>query len=244
MTNDRIHDMNDPADEDRRFERLVDGELPPEEYRALLASLDDEPGGWRRCGLAFLEAQALAAELGGIRRGVDVSDSHSGGLLVLPQGIKRGDLTMLVAIAASFLVAFALGILSPRFFSSAWQEAPLAGNLNTQTPHELNERVRDDGDIPYRTLRPVGNLRLVMDGAAGEQPAEAGQVPVYEVGQEGQRLFSAGQPALGPDVIELLRQRGYEVRHEQQYFPAPLDDGRQIIVPVDEYEIRPVGRRY
>ena len=36
-------------DGDLRFDRLADGELAPDEYRALLATLDDEPSGWRRC---------------------------------------------------------------------------------------------------------------------------------------------------------------------------------------------------
>ena len=54
----------DTSDDDIRFDRLVDGELSAEEYRTLLAALDDEPGGWRRCALAFLEAQSLGRELG------------------------------------------------------------------------------------------------------------------------------------------------------------------------------------
>ena len=46
------------GNDDLRFDRLVDDELSDTERRQLLASLDDEPGGWRCCALAFLEAQA------------------------------------------------------------------------------------------------------------------------------------------------------------------------------------------
>src|SRR5688572_21196483 len=60
--------------DDRRMGRLVDGELSPEEYRALVASFDDEPGAWRRCALAFLEAQALGFDLSHIRRTFDFSE--------------------------------------------------------------------------------------------------------------------------------------------------------------------------
>jgi hypothetical protein len=67
---------------------------------------------------------------------------------------------------------------------------------------------------------------------------------VYEVGQDVTQFLAAEKPALGPEMMELLRQHGYDVRHEQQYFPAPLDDGRQIIVPVDGYQLTPVSRRY
>src|SRR5438876_11522290 len=55
--------------EDRRLlDRLVDGELPERERRELLLRIEKEPDGWRRCALAFLEAQiwrqALATAAG------------------------------------------------------------------------------------------------------------------------------------------------------------------------------------
>jgi hypothetical protein len=41
------------------IDRMVDGPLPPGELREAVARLDGVPAaeGWRRCGLAFLEAQ-------------------------------------------------------------------------------------------------------------------------------------------------------------------------------------------
>src|SRR3990172_4689745 len=55
-------EVMEPND-DILFDRLVDGELSPGERRELLASLDGRPDGWRRCALAFLEAQAWGNEL-------------------------------------------------------------------------------------------------------------------------------------------------------------------------------------
>ena len=49
--------------DDVLFDRLVDGELSAAERRELLASLDGRPTGWRRCALAFLEAQTWQDEL-------------------------------------------------------------------------------------------------------------------------------------------------------------------------------------
>ncbi len=40
------------------LDRLAAGDLSPSERRRLLAALEDEPDGWRRCALAFLEAQS------------------------------------------------------------------------------------------------------------------------------------------------------------------------------------------
>jgi hypothetical protein len=234
MTN-RINKSTDTADDDLRFDRLADGELPAAEYRTFLASLDDEPGGWRRCALAFLESQALAADL-------PQAAASPGSEKLAPRSKAKtwGQVLSLLAVAASFLVAFALGIAAPRFFSLARQELLPGGNLNMQA---VNESASGDDDFRPTAPRRIGNLRLVMDGPGG-QSTDAGQVPVYEVSQDLNQFLSQENPALGPELIELLRQRGYDVRHEQQYFPAAMDDGRQIVVPVDGYQITPVSRRY
>jgi hypothetical protein len=229
--------QNTDAAGDRRFDRLVDGELSAEEYRSLLASLDDEPGAWRRCALSFLEAQALAAELGGIRRAADRPSNRAAESPMPASRALSGGQTFL-AVAASFLLAFSLGIVAPRIFSLIRQDSPLAGyDPGAASPLAVGE------SAPQPKLTNVGNVRLVMDGPAGEAP-QAHQVPVYEVEQGLDQFLAGGTPALGPELIEYLQQQGYEVRHEQQYFPAPLDDGRQVIVPIDGYQITPVSRSY
>lgn len=225
-----------------RLERLVDGELSPEEYRAMLASLEEEPGLWRQCALAFLEAQALKQELGNVRRGFDVRESVAVTSDVSIRTSTVWDkLQILLAVAASFLVAFGLGLAVPKIHS-LMQEGAGGGNMNGQPQVVLTDG-RDSQEAPYEDVRRVGDVRLLLDGSAdGSQ--EAGRVPVYEVGRD-MAQFLAGDPsALGPEMLELIRRGGYEVRHDQQYFPAPLDDGRQIIVPVEGFQITPVSRRY
>src|SRR5690349_18552203 len=60
--------IQDFADDDSRvLDRLVDGELSELERQELLSALDDEPAGWRRCALAFLEAQTWGADLKSFR---------------------------------------------------------------------------------------------------------------------------------------------------------------------------------
>ncbi|GEM_PF-4837857 len=46
-----------------RIDRLVDGTLAPQEERDLLTQLEQTPGGWRQCALAFLEAERWRREL-------------------------------------------------------------------------------------------------------------------------------------------------------------------------------------
>ena len=228
------------ADDDARLERLVDGELSPDEYRELVARLDEQPDGWRRCALAFLESQALGGELAGIRR---ATDSRANGPMESTAAAPRrvvSNVWSLLAIAASFLVVFGLGLAAPRLVAKWRQEKSFAGNLPSGQTEIATAGAED---APHRTLRPIGNVTLVMDSPSGGT-TRAGQVPVYEVQDDLNRYLSSERPALAPELVDWLRQRGFDVQHQPQYYPAPLDDGRQIIVPIDGYQITPMGRRY
>jgi hypothetical protein len=224
-----------PRDDDARFERLIDGELSPDEYRTLLATLDDEPGGWRRCALAFLEDQAFASELGSLRRSLDWHESEQ------PTPRPRAPVApwfMWLAVAASFLVAFGLGLLAPGILTSPSQDLAITGNNKSGLTVASTDRDAPNNGLRHETLRPIANVRLVVDGPNGET-TEAGEVPLYDVGQDLERFFSQAPPTLGPELVELLQRRGHRIERQQQYVPAMLDDGRQIIVPVERYEIMP-----
>src|SRR5262249_27157750 len=91
-------------------DRLVDGELDAVGRRELLKALDDQPGGWRRCALAFLEAQAWRSDLrGAVCESLAVTApltrpiprSHSRAVRVGQAGL----------IAAALVVAFGAGWL-------------------------------------------------------------------------------------------------------------------------------------
>jgi len=224
-----------PNNDDRLFDRLVDGELSPEEYRGLIATLDDEPGGWRRCALAFLEAQALTGELGGMRRTFDF-ETQSPAEFKPPARPKKGlNVGTFLAVAASFLLAFGLGVVAPRFFFRAPQESPGTGNISMPV-------ASDDRQLPrHQSLRPIGNVRLVMDGQSGDG-SQAGELPVYE-GEDLDQLLRQQQPALAPELVDLLRQRGHSVEQQRQLVPVQLDDGRQLVVPIEGYQITPVRHR-
>jgi hypothetical protein len=225
-----------------QIDRLVDGELSAADYRQLVAALDDEPGGWRRCALAFLEAQALRQELPGLRRSLEKSEERAIATPVERARAEAGFGVSWLAIAASFLVAFSLGLIAPRFFARQSQDDFASGNL--QMPDETLPSVTPVNFDP-RNLRNIGNLQLVADDGA---PGEVRQVPVYESEQNLNDAltgsFQGALPPMGPDLIDLLRGHGYDVRHEQQYVPATLEDGRQMIVPLEGYQITPVSRRY
>src|SRR5688572_17304855 len=106
----------------RVLDRLVDGELTELERKELLSALDEEPSGWRRCALAFLEAQSWGADLRGFRdkpvEPVAPSSQASTGLVA-----RHWPLAL--AMAASLLAAFTVGLAAQgRLFYIAGSAAP------------------------------------------------------------------------------------------------------------------------
>src|ERR1700754_5979 len=102
------------------IDRLVDGELSNDERRQLLATLEAQPDGWRRCALAFVEAQTWRGAMGSLLREnaapVEpkslpnvVENSGSAGASSLRSETSRSHLATWFAVAASIVVAFGLG---------------------------------------------------------------------------------------------------------------------------------------
>lgn len=217
------HEMED----DTRFDRLVDGELTPEEYRELLASLDDEPGGWRQCAMAFLEAQALGTELRSVR-----CESEAAPKVAVARRSSwwtRQAVPLTIACAASFLLAFWVGD-GFRDFVGGGQPGPRLVHDSNTDDLPLQAPIAANTDDP----QPVAHARFVVDGQEID-------VPVFDADdQYGQRLLQ--RPMQVPDNIRRrLEQAGFEVRQRRELTPVPLEDGRQVIFPVDQLEITPVS---
>ncbi len=135
---------NELHNDDILFDRLVDGELSDAERQALLESLDERPREWRRCALAFLEAQSWREEM---RR---VAAKPQAALTVaktVAPNVPAKRTTMRaaaqwLAVAAGLLVAFKIGTLQ------RGSEIPIASG-----PSTTNEQLVS-APLP-RALRPL-----------------------------------------------------------------------------------------
>jgi anti-sigma factor RsiW len=119
---------------DRLIDRLVDGELTDRDRHALLVRLETEPEGWRRCALAFLEAQSWRESLAPLATPTPVlaGPAHP------PNRKDRGarpwrPVARLTALAASLVLTFALGWASH-------------GSPATSSPED--EIARREGSVP------------------------------------------------------------------------------------------------
>lgn len=221
--------------EDILFDRLVDGELSADERRLLLASLDDRPGGWRRCALAFLEAQSWSEGLGEMVREPAARQSAVEQNSVVrvvppspPEDKQRG--FAWVAIAAALLAAFTFGLM--------WRSG---------TPVAVNDRGQPDAKIaeviPPPSFQSPGApdaLTLwVRDDTGNPRPL---RVPLVDAGTLDQQLGLQFQTGLPADVRDRLQDRGFDVQSKRRYAPLWLENGRPMIVPVEDTRIVPVSQ--
>lgn len=207
-----------------QLDRLVDGELDNVEYRALLSSLETEPDGWRRCAMAFLEAQALRGELRIVRDECCAPPAKPAitpvAKQVTPAHWRRW--AMPLSVAASFLLALPLG---------AWLFQP-----PNDSPSVVTAKYPDVSPVVDRqTPQPLGNLRLSTEQGNID-------VPYYNL-KDGAPYLTQEPAAIPPSLVSKLREQGHCVEHSSGVVPIEMEDGAQVWVPVEDYRITPVSRR-
>jgi len=230
-------------DDGRRFDLLVDGQLSEARRRELLSGLDDEPGGWRRCALAFLEAQTWKEDFRSIvREPAPRQQQPTASRTGRPWLSRHGK--ALAAMAASFLVALALGTQMPGLIG--WPgstEAPQVEVAGSVEPVGIGEPTMpspppDDGrDRPVQPPdAPSIPWRMVGDGDSFELPPA---VPRERI-DDG--WLDALPPAIPEAVVHQWENDGHRVVRHRELVPYRMPDGRQLVVPVDKYQVHYVGR--
>jgi hypothetical protein len=237
-TDDHLH-----TGDDERIDLLVDGELPEAERRNLLSTLDDLPDGWRRCALAFLESQSWANEM----RAIPCEQTAEPHATPAPGRGKApfGFWGTLAAMAACFLIALGLGSL----LRGVWAPEGSGGTTPIELADTANvrEEPRTESDeaesLPSPDV-PAESWKLVTlpleDGRGGA--VESIQVPAVERERFDAQWFEEFPTATMPaELLHALRRSGHRVFRNRQLIPVPIDGGRQLVVPVDEIEVRYVG---
>ena len=224
------------------LDRLVDGEMNRQAQRELFARLDDEPDGWRRLALAFVESQALAADLGGVadwpRDFVEPPAEQSArrGETARASGLRPW--SRVLSLAASLLICAGIGFGVGR----AWQMRSNAGDKTAPSVSSgvVQAGVQATQDIAREVPDQRGPLGVfTLPTADGTQV----QVPIYNASDRGEAALSPPASAMPEEVYRALRARGHHVERQNRYWPIDLGDGRQIIVPVEQVDVEYVGTR-
>lgn len=250
--------MNDtnshPEWGDQHLDRLVDGELSGEEYRRLLRSLDQHPDGWRRCALAFLEAQAWQRDLSAVRRQAIARDDAPPSPPARTPRRSRG-WGEILAVAASFFVAFALGVAyqarrpeppaAPQSAPLAQQDqaSPSAPGLSDQEQEFALAPAESDAAPPAQAspgIEPRGYVTLATDRADGSGSGQL-QIPLYEWSPEHTWWLERDPVLIPPDIERALKRMGRQIRWERRLVPVETEDGYRALVPIRRLEITPAG---
>ena len=227
---------------------LVDDELSEQRRRDLLASLDHTPDGWRRCALAFLEAQCLQRELGRIS-----SSRPTEARLAKPPGggAARGkQWQTLVAMAASFLLALGLGTYWQGWFVADRDVAlpPIERN-GSDEPADLvvPERLAEESslaasDAAHDTKENSDSWRLVSFAVSdGADEVETVRIPAVERDSIDEVWRMNLTEVMPPEVARAIEDSGHRVRAQRRLLPLRMKDGRRLVVPVDQVELHYVG---
>lgn len=240
-------------DASRVLDRLVDGELGQHERRQLLASLDDEPGAWRQCALTFLEAQNWRLQLSRVASEPLVAQvtAPTRNACVPPalaaQPSRSGSLGTILAVAASLLVAFGIGTRFPSFANDSAGGGALdakqnaasverqAGTPDSESPMQPSTISDSQPELMDTAAEPLQTLTLKPIGDDGGEPIE---LPLIESDADGAIAASARPSALSGSLISEFEKDGFVVDRQQRLWPVDLPDGRRVLVPVEEVDIR------
>ncbi len=236
-----------------RLDRLADGELPLDEQRQLLTALENQPDGWRRCALAFVESQAWRGEMQRLTSGANLTPSELADreqtIAIAPRADgQRWTLNRWrwFAMAASVLVAFLLGLAAQNWLPKsgttdhAQQIATTQPETSPAAPQE-NAVAGTEKQSDASTGTTSGKwqaLKVTIPSAdgTGEQTVE---VPLVEADEQKiKSMMEKQEPLLSDVALEALQNTGHEVKQHRAYYPVQLEDGTQAVVPMDFVEVR------
>jgi len=249
------------------IQRLVDGELPPSERKLLLKQIDLAPENWRMVALALLEEQAFSKEIRQanvsmasqgpntltVARASDAYQDRSPLMFFGKSGWKG--IVLSATLAASVLFVIGITIVQPMFNASVdgSNSTNAIAQSATSSPNANTNSNTNPIDSDWGT--PVGELTLASDDATLQpssnfsaiqgqaQPREnTNRIPVYEVRADQARRWMEDEARRMDSWREHLRQRGYELDSKPNRIERTLPDGRSLIVPVNQWNVRPLGQ--
>jgi hypothetical protein len=234
---------NMPPD-DLRFDRLVDGELSETQRRELLAGLDHEPGGWRRCALAFIEAQCWRQEFGAIANNATPT-ATTPRVSVVRRAHWLGRVGAPLAIAASLLVAVWAGTLLQQARNVGPAGPAGSGMIGNVADNSANRQLVAMPNVAAPTPFPAGPWQIVnVSSPAGTKDANMSfELPAVESNNLDPQWLQNMPSAIPDNVMQAFNRSGHNVQQHRELVPVRLNDGRRMIVPVDNVDIHYTGNK-
>ncbi len=246
--------MNERNDE-LMLQKCVDGELSPAERAAFLRKLEERRSldQWRTLALSFVENQILEKAFDLPPRTQDIPK-------VLPAkspAVGRRQIQPWMSVAASLMVGAIVGVGGHFWLRDQAPNLPMQAQANptgTSTPVEMVSNSGNSAPIIAQSPRSQeGSSGPRVGGSTGGAPvpvmnvnlgghsnaSEPVQVPVYSPEQWKALQRNGKLTNIPEDVQRTLESEGYILDRNHHWYRARLDDGREILVPVETVRVRP-----
>ncbi len=247
------------------IQRLVDGELDRQQVRKLLHQAESESPMYRQIALAMVENQIWQREVcqldsrmaGGESEAVaaPASSVHSNSAPVRSathfdenpdhdgaHSWRWGQ--SLLALAVVALLMTWLGYSAGQWRSSIGRGADgfVQGASGNTAPDRMaaapGTDVKQTNEDPYAQYSPY-RMQMVSNDTGLKSDEEFPVLPISTARELGVKYESI--PPSG-DLQRRLNRQGYELEPEIQYIRVQMDDGRQIIVPVQRMQLKQWGQ--
>lgn len=246
----------------RNIDRLVDGECGWDEAQTVLEQLERTPDGWRRLALTFLESQTLERELGTARAASRLA-SVTPAVVPAPNHASSASSRRLPAwvgqalcLSAALLLGFVLGqngwnhktaTDTPNMASappSAPQSAPQpseerpADSVSPSTVAKAGTSSKDSSSVAVSSGE---SLSMLVSDPQTSEVREVKLPLVRADGADSTTWQTASSPV--PETVRAALERlGQEVHVERKLYPVMLGDGRTVVLPIDDVEVRSANR--
>ncbi len=225
--------------DDAQLDMLVDGEPDATQRRTVPSQLVTDPDGWRRCALAFLEAQSWRQEMRTLS-----DESAEAAPVASKTPIAWHRFRTGLAMAASFLLALGLGLAMGDMFDEDQPLLPPSHAAKGQ-PEPVRPSIDPNPEVAPEAVPEAAPYQYVAIPTQDPVSGEPDSIRMPVVPRE---LLGEGWPyqlpsVLPDDVVQSLHQRGHDVVQQRRLIPFQADDGSRIVFPVDEVELVPVSNR-
>jgi hypothetical protein len=139
-----------------------------------------------------------------------------------------------LAIAASLLVGFGLGW----YQQDGTDTRPIGGGVPENGQHIAATSEHPEPSVPSVRKSNDALTFWVRDAAGGAQPVH---VPLVDAAALDRQLGVEFRSGLPEGMREHLENHGYDVQSTRRYAPLWLENGRSLVVPVEDTRIVPVS---
>jgi hypothetical protein len=148
-------------------------------------------------------------------------------------------LALVAAFAAGWLVRPGGEVVRDGQFASAAKSVAQNDDEAVKPSNETAPSLEASSAEPVPSTRLAGVLTLTIDESG--QPREV-RVPVIEGSGIDSRRLLEQRSAISESIVKELTRRGHKVESHRQLLTVDLKDGRKVLLPVDQVDVRFANR--